>query len=207
MQENVEGRRSCGDRPAPACGRLRPSISSGAPCMSPRATATPSRPRDGVGRRRRVRSRHRQAAVDQAGDGERFLRARLPGQVPAERADRQQVRDVPRRSWAGHGLRQRADSAHAAGRPHTDRHRTEGRPRVGARSGQAGRGRVEPAGRAGPRQRRRRDHVGLGADDRHGIFPDHARRSRRSAWRRCNWRPARWRGARLRRKAARRRSR
>ena len=66
-----------------------------------------------LGRRDRVRSRQRQATVDEAGDGQRRVRARLPRQVSSAGADGQQVRDVPGRSGPGHGLRQRADSAHA----------------------------------------------------------------------------------------------
>ena len=69
----------------------------------------------------RLRPRHRQAAVDEPGDGERRLRARLPRQLPSERADGQQVRDLPRRARARHGLRQRADPADAAGRTRPDR--------------------------------------------------------------------------------------
>ena len=47
-------------------------------------------------RRRRIRSRDRRPPVDEAGDGQRCLRARVSRQMASQRSDREQVRDLPR---------------------------------------------------------------------------------------------------------------
>ena len=128
----------------------------------------------GIRRRDRIRSRQRQAPVDETGHGQRRVRARLPRQIPSAGADRQQVGNVSRRSRSRHGLRQRADSSHAGQRAVADRHRSEGRPCLGARPGQGRRGRVEPSGRTRSRQRRRRHHVGVGGRRPPRVLSDHA---------------------------------
>ena len=138
---------SCGRRPAPACGRRRRSTSSGAPSISPPATATPQ-PADiasdaviaydlDTGKR---------LWVKQVMANDSYVRD-CPGIYRPNVPDGQQVRDLSRRSRTRHGLRQLADPARPARRQDDDRHRPEGRPRLGPRSRQAGRGDVEPAAR------------------------------------------------------------